>query len=255
MIVDYNRLADRFDERYQHLTYPVIRGRLRRLIDRPGIDVLEVGCGTGHWLGVLSDLDAHLFGIDPSLAMLDKAQSQAPEAVLACASAERLPFRSNSLGLVFCVNAFHHFSDPERFLQDSRALLRRGGRLAIFGLDPHVPGVTWYFYDYFPGLKKIDLQRFLPHKKIGHLMAEVGFQNIATEPADRIQATYVGEEVLKDPFLDRTSTSQLQLISEEAYAQGKRAIISRIKSSNETNRRVSFNVDHHLFATIGTRDD
>jgi|SRR5579864_707294 len=255
MTVDYNRLAARFDERYQHLTYSGIHSQLLELIDRPGLHVLEVGCGTGHWLAALSEHAAYLLGADPSSAMLDKARCQAPAAELVCAPAERLPFSPRSMDLIFCVNAFHHFSDPKRFLRNARSLLRENGRLAIFGLDPHEPEMNWYLYDYFPGLREIDLTRFVPHKKIVSMMTEAGFHNAFARPAERIQRTYLGEEVLADPFLDRASTSQLQLISEEAYRQGKEAIISRLRSAGERKMGcLSFIIDHTLFATIGTRN-
>jgi len=157
------------------------------------------------------------------------------------------------LDLIFCLNAFHHFSDAKRFLRDARLLLRNEGQLAIFGFDPHAPETNWYFYDCFSGLRETDLQRFLPHGEIGRALVEAGFQDVVTGPAERIQKTYLGQEVLGDPFLDRTSTSQLQLISEEAYTQGKRAIISRFETDNESTGEVRFVIDLPLFATIAKR--
>jgi SAM-dependent methyltransferase len=256
MTVDYNRLAVRFDERYQHLTYSGIHSQLLELIDRAGLHVLEVGCGTGHWLAVLGGHAAYVLGADTSSAMLAKARCQAPAARLVCASAERLPFSDNSMDLIFCVNAFHHFSDPKRFLRNARSLLRKSGRLAIFGLDPHEPDMNWYLYDYFPGLREIDLKRFVPHKQIVSMMNEAGFHNTFSRAAERIQKTYFGEQVLADPFLDRASLSQLQLISEKAYMQGKEAIISRLQIAGERGIGcLSFVIDHTLFATIGTGND
>lgn len=250
MAVDYDRLAAHFDERYRHLTYPGILAKLRGLIDRPGLDALEVGCGTGHWLDALSDLGTKLVGVDPSSAMLGRARTNARGASLVCARAEQLPFSCNSVDLIFCVNAFHHFSDPKKFLCDAKCLLRKTGRLAIFGLDPHVPEMNWYLYDYFPGLREIDLQRFVPHGQIARAGLEAGFQDVVTTPVERIQTTYYGQEVLSDPFLDRASTSQLQLISDEAYTLGKRAIISRLEGGNETKVDVRFVIDLTLCATI-----
>ena len=110
-----------------------------------------------------------------------------------------------------------------------------------------------YFYDCFSGLRETDLQRFLPHGEIGRALVEAGFQDVVTGPAERIQKTYLGQEVLGDPFLDRTSTSQLQLISEEAYTQGKRAIISRFETDNESTGEVRFVIGLPLFATIAKR--
>lgn len=59
-----------FDERYRRQSFPGIQARLRRLVSSPSVSkVLEVGCGTGHWLSILSDLPIELTGVDPSRAM------------------------------------------------------------------------------------------------------------------------------------------------------------------------------------------
>ena len=120
--------------------------------------MLEVGCGTGRWLSVLSDLSVELVRADPSFAMLQAARARFTKAELVCAPAEFLPFSTHWLDLTFCVNAFQHFSNPERFIRDSRLLLRTGDQLAIFGLDPHVPNTEWYLYDYFAGARETDLE-------------------------------------------------------------------------------------------------
>lgn len=162
----------------------------RRLVSSPSISkVLEVGCGTGHWLSILSDLPIELTGVDPSRAMLEKARRRVARAQLVCASAENIPFPGGSFDLIFCVNAFHHFSDPKKFLRDSRLLLRNGGQLAIFGLDPHAPNTDWYLCDYFPGVRAVDLKRYLPVAEVERLMAEAGFSNpfrptCSTHPED-----------------------------------------------------------------------
>lgn len=250
MNINYDQLADSFDKRYQHLTYPGIRAELRKMIDRPGMSVLEVGCGTGHWLNILSDLPARCLGIDPSLAMLTRARRKVNGAALVCASAEGLPFSTHSVDLIFCINAFHHFPDSKKFLEDSALQLRDAGRLVIFGLDPHLPGINWYVYEHFPGLKEKDLERYIAHEEIARMATRAGFRSVYTRPVERIQQTYLGEQVLDDPFLDRTSTSQLQLISEETYAQGRENIIDIVKKSKDGNGLATFIIDLPFLATV-----
>jgi ubiquinone/menaquinone biosynthesis C-methylase UbiE len=190
MAISYDELANDFDERYRRQSFPGIQARLRRLVSSPSVSkVLEVGCGTGHWLSILSDLPIELTGVDPSRAMLEKARRRVARAQLVCASAENIPFPGGSFDLIFCVNAFHHFSDPKKFLRDSRLLLRNGGQLAIFGLDPHAPNTDWYLCDYFPGVRAVDLKRYLPVAEVERLMAEAGFSNpfrptCSTHPED-----------------------------------------------------------------------
>jgi SAM-dependent methyltransferase len=95
----------------------------------------------GHWLNILNHLPIELFGLAPSRAMLEKAQLGTNRATLICAAADVMAFEAHFFDLIFCVNSFHHFCDPTKFLRDSRSLLRNNGRLAIFCLDPHAqPG-------------------------------------------------------------------------------------------------------------------
>ncbi len=199
----------------------------------------------------LADLPIELVGVDPSPGMLNKARARRNRASLVCAPAEALPFSPNSVYLIFCVNALHHFSHPEKFLQESRRLLRTGGRVAIFGLDPHARGTEWYLYEYFAGVREKDLARYMPHAQLRRLMIEAGFQNVSTDLAEHIQKTFVGEAVLNDPFLERTSTSQFLVIPEESYHTGRRAIVSAIEDANQRGSRVEFVVDLKLFATVG----
>ena len=208
MAIRYDQLANHFDERYRYQSFPGIQDWLRRLASSSGASrVLEVGCGTGHWLNILSDLPIELIGIDPSCAMLEKARARATRAGLVCACSESIPFQARSFDLIFCVNAFHHFSGPKKFLRNSRLLLRNGGRLAIFGLDPHTPGSDWYLYDYFPGVRVADLRRHPPTIEIKRLMAEAGFNDLSAEPAERIRKAFTDDSVFQDPFLVRQSTS------------------------------------------------
>jgi ubiquinone/menaquinone biosynthesis C-methylase UbiE len=134
----------------------------------------------------LSDLPIELAGIDVSLGVLEKARARVAKAEFACASAESIPLQARSFDLIFCVNAFHHFSDPKKFLRDGRALLRNCGRLAIFGLDPHADDTDWYLYDYFAGVRENDLKRYLPVRQIKQLMVEAGFATVLTETVDHI---------------------------------------------------------------------
>jgi ubiquinone/menaquinone biosynthesis C-methylase UbiE len=139
----YDELANEFDERYRRQSFPGIQAWLRRLAGYPGTNkVLEVGCGTGHWLNVLSDLPVELTGVDPSRAMLEKARARATKAALVCASAENIPFPASSFDLIFCVNAFHHFSDPKKFLRVAEYCSERAAGSQFLVLIPMPQGPT-----------------------------------------------------------------------------------------------------------------
>src|ERR1700730_6686866 len=100
-VADYDRIADRYDRRYSLYTYDGVRDALLSFLGPAPLATLEVGCGTGHWLGVVdSDRSAKalaerqmLVGAEPSAPMLARARGTAPAARLVRARAENLPWR------------------------------------------------------------------------------------------------------------------------------------------------------------------
>jgi ubiquinone/menaquinone biosynthesis C-methylase UbiE len=53
--VNYDQVASAYDRRYDLNAYDGVRDYLRRFIDSSAdVSVLEVGCGTGHWLAELA---------------------------------------------------------------------------------------------------------------------------------------------------------------------------------------------------------
>jgi len=113
MSMFYDKLVNVFDQRYRYQSFAGIQDWLHRLaISAETRKVLEVGCGTGHWLNILNHLPIELFGLDPSGAMLEKARLGTNRATLICAAAKAMPFEAPSFDLIFCVNSFHHFRDP-----------------------------------------------------------------------------------------------------------------------------------------------
>ena len=148
MSVDYDSIAANYDRRYAINDYSGVEEALAAFV-RPDLAgrVLEVGCGTGHWLRRLAERGIRVAGVDASSNMLDYARDQAPGAALAHATAEHLPWASAAFERVFCINALHHFEDKRRFLAEARRVLRPGGQLMTIGLDPHTGVDRWYIYE------------------------------------------------------------------------------------------------------------
>jgi hypothetical protein len=95
------------------------------------------------------------------------------------------------------------------------------------------------------------LRRYSPTIEIKRLIAEAGFNHLSAEPAERIQRTFTDDSVFQDPFLIRESTSQLLLISEESYLEGKRAIAAAGAKASREGRPIFFRVNLGLFVTVG----
>lgn len=99
-------------------------------ISEPVSSALDVACGTGKSSVALTEIASRVVGVDISSGML--AHSEAHERVEYVETvAEDLPFEDESFDLVTVSSAFHWF-DRDRFLSESRRVLRPGGWLIIY---------------------------------------------------------------------------------------------------------------------------
>jgi SAM-dependent methyltransferase len=178
--VNYDSIAANYDRRYAINDYSGVEEALADFVG-PGFAgrVLEVGCGTGHWLRRLAERGIRVAGVDASHNMLDYAQAQTGGAALARGRAEQLPWANEAFERLFCINALHHFEDKAGFLAEARRVLRPGGQLMTIGLDPHTGVDRWYIYEYFEPVVEIDKRR-------EHL-ADVGHSGNSTAPHRHFQ--------------------------------------------------------------------
>jgi len=251
--VDYDAIAPHYDVRYGVNQLPGIAGLLRETLAEvggPNARVLEVGCGTGHWLGVLAPHTCQMVGLDLSAGMLGHARRQVPASGLAQGQAGRLPFAGASFDLLLCVNALHHFPDPRAFIAESRRVLRPGGTWVNVGMDPHAGRDHWYLYDIFPGTLATDQARFPSAGTLVDWVKAAGFERAAWLTPERIRSTLAGRAVLADPFLQKHGTSQLALLSEAAYQAGLARLHSVLDAADAAGQQLTFEADLWMSAVV-----
>jgi SAM-dependent methyltransferase len=250
--VNYDRLAAGYHQRYAVNRLEGVAALLRGLAQAVGAArVLEVGCGTGRWLAELAPQARHVIGLDYSAGMLHQAQALRAPGSLVRGQAGELPLAAGGLDLVFCVNALHHFPEPARFVAEARRLLRPGGALAVIALDPHNWPGDWYVYDYFPGTRETDLARFPPAGRLLDWMAAAGFEHATWQLAERIDKTLAGREVERDHFLKKEGTSQLALLSDEAYQAGLARLAAALDAAEARGETLTFSAELRLGAVVG----
>ncbi len=108
------------DEEQQVPTY---EEALRHVAIEPGQAVLDVGCGTGVFLGMVMDRGARASGLDASEALIEVARTRAPGADLRVGEMQALPYEDDSFDLVTGFNSFF-------FAADMVGALREAGRVA-----------------------------------------------------------------------------------------------------------------------------
>jgi SAM-dependent methyltransferase len=121
--------------RFNSFAEPEIRLLIRSLELKPGMQVLDAGCGTGEalsWLSSEVGPSGRVVGIDLAAAHVAAARTHASPTIqihqgdLLDASMEPASF-----DLVWCVNTINHLADPVDGVNRLARLLRRGGRFAL----------------------------------------------------------------------------------------------------------------------------
>jgi SAM-dependent methyltransferase len=250
--VDYDRIAAQYESRYERNDYSGFERALMAFVDDRQRSsrgtVLEVGCGTGHWIRLFRQSEINVVGLDPSEEMLKVARARLADARLIRAPAEALPCPAASFDRIFCVNALHHFRDPAAFFREARRVLVTGGGLLTMGLDPHTGRDRWWIYDYFPSALIEDRRRYLPTDRIRKLMEAAGFSGCETREVQHMPARMTVGEAARRGFLDRTSTSQLMVISQAEYEAG----LNRIHAADsDAGGGAILHANLRVYGTIG----
>lgn len=250
--VDYDRVAAEYDRRYEGSRYAGAERFLREWIGTAR-RVLEVGCGTGHWLDALAAPGRRIFGVDRSAGMLAKARAALPAARVARAEALRLPFGDARFDAIVCVNALHHFPDKARFIEEAARVLTPGGAFCSIGLDPHRGARRWAVYEYFDGTLEADRRRYPPHEAIQRWLADAGFVDCRSAVANRVSERVPAERGLASPMMRKDGTSQLALLSDSAYRRGVRRIRDAMAGAEREGRVLELHAELELLATTGRR--
>ncbi|MFF9341244.1 MULTISPECIES: methyltransferase domain-containing protein [unclassified Streptomyces] len=116
---------------------------------RPGLDVLDVGCGPGTITADLAALVApgRVTGVDTAEDVLDKARAAAAERGLEgvefqVADVHALDFPDDSFDVVHAHQVLQHVGDPVQALREMRRVCRPGGIVAA--RDSDYGAFTWY---------------------------------------------------------------------------------------------------------------
>lgn len=128
--VDY----DRIENLLAFGTGQWYRGQaLKRAGLQPGMQVLDVGCGTGLVAVQAIEIIGSpklLTGLDPSLGMM-QASALFKHTTLIGGKAEHLPFPDNSFDFLSMGYALRHVTDLEKVFHEFLRVLKPGGKLCI----------------------------------------------------------------------------------------------------------------------------
>jgi len=129
---DYSRKLKLFNA----FAAPELRQAIASLSLRPGMRVLDAGCGTGEalaWLAAEVASEGTVVGIDLAASHVAAARAITPEdrALVLQANLIDAPLAPASFDLAWSVNVINHLRSPLAGVEALIALLRPGGRIAL----------------------------------------------------------------------------------------------------------------------------
>jgi ubiquinone/menaquinone biosynthesis C-methylase UbiE len=164
------------------------RHRLRQLLDRylpqqgDGASVLDVGCGTGHFLSELRSRGYEVSGVDGSAEMLVHARGLNPSCEIHQADVEALPFAKASFDYVVCVEVLRYLPEPYPCIAEMARVLKPGGvclatAAPLFNLNGY-----WLINRLAPMLRFVNLVRlrqfFTTSGSLRRQFVQAGFGNV-----------------------------------------------------------------------------
>jgi SAM-dependent methyltransferase len=244
---NYDELAETYDRRYEDDDYSGIEEALVNFVGHTSQRVLEVGCGTGHWLRKLQKLNIGVMGVDPSWPMLSRARVKVDSGRVIGARAEDLPFADGQFDRLFCINAHHHFADKRKAIHEAHRVLRTGGSLMMVALDPHTGVDQWWIYDYFHGTLDIDKERYPSSEQIREWMNAAGFVDTHTREVQHLPGDVSARDALETGFVDPVHTSQLAVLTTDEFSAG----VARIRAALARDSSMRLSADLRVYGTFG----
>jgi len=130
---------------------PAFARRARIILEnldlKPGMRVLDVGCGRGFYEMAISNIfsGVKVVGVDLNENYLSVGKNAVRDknVTFLKADATKLPFKSGSFDRVICSEVLEHIPDDEGVLKEIRRVLKRGGKAIISVPNKNYP----FFWD------------------------------------------------------------------------------------------------------------
>ncbi|MFI7072946.1 class I SAM-dependent methyltransferase [Micromonospora sediminicola] len=185
----------------------------RHLGPRPGMRLLDLGAGTGHWARAFTTWfpGVEVVAVEPSAAM----RARCAFTPLVAGDARSIPLADRSLDGVWLSTVIHHVPDLAAAARELRRVLRPGAPVLIRSAfaGRHEAITLFRFFpeairvlDSYPGIADVEAA-----------FAAAGFATVAVEPVPQVTAPSLREAAAG---LRREAHTPLQLITDDEYAAG-----------------------------------
>lgn len=177
--VTYNKIGVNYNQTRK--ADPYLTEQLLKHLN-PNIDglYLDIGCGTGNYTNALNKKGFKFIGIDPSIEMLQKAQSKNQTIQWKIGSAEKTNLPQNSIDGIIGTLTIHHWSNLSRAFSELAYVLKPDSSIVIFTSTPKQMKGYWLNH-YFPKMLEDSILQMPSLKDVKEAMNIAGVKITTTE--------------------------------------------------------------------------
>ena len=213
--VDYEHIAAAYAA--GRTIHPGVFAALQQAIAVGGPEprVLEVGSGTGNYIGALqAATGCRAWGVEPAPAMLAVAASRWPSVTFLPGAGAALPLSEAAFDFVFTVDVIHHIEDGAAYFRAARRVLVPGGRTCTVTDSVQIIAARCPLTVYWPETVAVELRRYPPLAQLWQWMAGAGLRD---DGEAVVEFDYLLDN--SDAYRERAYSS-LRLIDDAAFARG-----------------------------------
>lgn len=177
--IAYNKIASEYDTSREGQFTSFHIKELSNTIDlSEGDIVLDVACGNGTLLSELAKkAKIHANGIDVSENMVHAAKTRYPNINFEVKPCYPLEWSDESIDIITICCAFHHFDEPQGFVNECKRVLKKNGTVYI--ADPNFGAFLRFLANHFwlPLSKSGDV-RLYSSKEMETMFYHAGFKAV-----------------------------------------------------------------------------
>jgi|SRR3989344_782822 len=154
--------------------------------------LIDISCGTGEFLKELTKQKPKytLYGVDITQGMIDQAKQKLSSSVhLSLADVHHLPFKDYYFDYVTNTEAFHHFENQSRALQEMARITKKNGKIIVVDINFFFRSIHNLFEKLEPGCVKVNSK-----KEMRQLFEDVGLKNITQQRNFLFAVMTIGEK-------------------------------------------------------------
>lgn len=214
--INYNEICRIYDD-VRDADIELINQFLGKIEIDPGTRVLDIGCGTGNYTSLLQKVTrASVYGIDPSVGMLEKAAMKNGDVHFSVGNTEEIPHPDHFFDFVYMTDVIHHVPDLERMFKEIGRILKKGGYLCIV-TQSHRQIEMRPTSHFFPGTAIADRARYPDIDEITQAAIRNEFTPLQVDIIGDGQVE-IGSDYLK--LVENKGYSMFHLIGDEEYTLG-----------------------------------